>query len=289
MLMKQKCFSCLFRQGVDAAWLLTDDVQKREAIVRATGRLMAESDFQRTPPELGRELHFAIREILQDPDPYAGIKRQMNAITNSIKPLLRERIRKSPNPLETAIRYAIAGNVVDFSTFKSISEAEILKTVEEAVDQPIIGLDTVKFEAELRKPENKTLLYVCDNCGEIVWDSLLIEELSKFVSVTAAVRGSAVVNDAILSDAEYAGLPSLCRVVTTGSDVPGAPEAMVSEEFREIFMSSDLVIAKGQGNFATLQPAKRKILHLFMVKCPVISQLVQLPEGTLTGRFLPEE
>lgn len=288
MLMKRKCFSCLFRQGVDAAWLLTDDDQKREAIVRATGRLMAETDFQRTPPELGRELHRAIREILQNPDPYLEIKRQMNAITNSIKPLLREKIRKASNPLEMAIRYAIAGNVVDFSTFKSISEAEIAKTVEDAVNQPIIGLDTARFEAELRKPENKTLLYVCDNCGEIVWDSLLIEELSKFVSVTAAVRGSAVVNDAILADAEYVGLPSLCRVVTTGSDVPGAPDAMVSDEFREIFMNSDLVIAKGQGNFETIQPAKRRVLHLFMVKCPVISQLVNLPPGTLAGQFLPE-
>ena len=288
MLMKQMCFSCLFRQGVEAAWLLTDDSQKREAIIRASGRLMAEADFQRTPPELGRELHSAIREILHDPDPYLKIKRQMNAITNSIKPLLRERIRSAPDPLEIAIRYAIAGNIIDFSTFDSISEAEIVKTVEKAANQPIIGLDTAKFKSELRKPENKTLLYVCDNCGEIVWDSLLIEELGKFVSVTAAVRGSAVVNDAILSDAEYAGLPALCRVITTGSDVPGAPEAMVSEEFREIFMDSDLVIAKGQGNFETMQPAKRSILHLFMVKCPVIAQLVQLPKGTLVGQILPE-
>lgn len=287
--MQQKCFSCLFRQAVDAAWLLTDSSEKREAIIRGTCRFLAETDFHRTPPELGSELHSIIREVLQNPDPYSKIKTQMNSITKSILPLLREKIHASANPLETAIRFAIAGNVIDFSTFQTISEEEIAKTVEAASQKPIIGLNVAAFEAELRQPEVKTLLYVCDNCGEIVWDALLIEELQKYVSVTAAVRGSAVVNDATLEDAQTAGLPELCRVITTGSDVPGAPDSMVSDEFRQFFLSSDLVLAKGQGNFETIQPAKRKVLHLFMVKCPVIEKLVHLPKGTLAALTVPDE
>lgn len=288
MLMQKKCFGCLFRQAVDAAWLLTNDEEKREAIIRGAGRFMSETDFRRTPPELGAELHAMIRDVLEDPDPYLEIKRRMNSVTRSLLPMLRERIRTSKCPLETAIRYAIAGNVIDFSTFHEISADEIAKTVEEAANRPIIGLDVSAFEAELQKPEVRSLLYVCDNCGEIVWDALLIAELTRYVSVTAAVRGGAAVNDALLEDAEFAGLPEIARVITTGCCVPGAPDSMVSGEFREIFHSADLVIAKGQGNLETMQPAVRPVLHLFMVKCPVIEQLVGFPKGSLVVQTLPE-
>ncbi|MBR0191820.1 MAG: DUF89 family protein [Thermoguttaceae bacterium] len=284
MLMRKLCFSCLFRQAVDAAWLLTEDQAKREAILRGMGRLMAETDFERTPPEIGREMHAMIREVLQDPDPYLEIKREINAITKSILPQLRQRVESSSNPLETAIRYAIAGNVIDFATFQSISADEIIKTVDEAANRPINGLDSADFEAELRREDVKTLLYVCDNCGEVVWDALLVEQLQKYVSVTVAVRGGAVVNDALLEDAEFAGLTALCPVITTGCDVPGAPDSAVSEEFREVFLRSDLVIAKGQGNYETMQPSARPVIHLFMVKCPVIQNLLGLPKGTLVFR-----
>jgi len=281
MLMQKLCFSCLFRQAVDAAWLLTDEEEKREKIIRGMCVLMAETDFKRTPPEIGREMHAMIRAVLQNDDPYREIKRQMNSITKSILPQLRERVETSANPLETAIRFAITGNVIDFATFQSISAEEIIKTVEKAANQPINGLDSADFEAELRRPEVQTLLYVCDNCGEIVWDALLIEQLRKYVSVTVAVRGSAAVNDALVEDAEFAGLTELCPVITTGCDVPGAPDSAVSEEFRKVFLESDLVIAKGQGNYETMQPSARPVIHLFMVKCPVIQELIGLPKGTL--------
>lgn len=284
MLMQKLCFSCLFRQAVDAAWLLTEDQSKREAILRGMGRLMAETDFERTPPEIGREMHAMIREVLQTPDPYLKIKREINAITKSILPQLRQRVETAANPLETAIRYAIAGNVIDFATFQSISADEIVKTVDEAANRPINGLDPADFEAELRRENVQTLLYVCDNCGEVVWDALLVEQLQKYVSVTVAVRGGATVNDALLEDAEFAGLTAMCPVITTGCDVPGAPDSAVSEEFRKIFRDSDLVIAKGQGNYETMQPSVRPVIHLFMVKCPVIQNLIGLPKGTLVFR-----
>ena len=91
-------------------------------------------------------------------------------------------------------------------------------------------------------------------------------------------------NDALLEDAEFAGLTAMCPVITTGCDVPGAPDSAVSEEFRKIFRDSDLVIAKGQGNYETMQPSVRPVIHLFMVKCPVIQNLIGLPKGTLVFR-----
>ncbi len=288
MKMQQKCYACLFQQVVNAAWLLTEIPEQREAMIRGAGKFMAETDFDRTPPELGGEIHAMIRHILQNPDPYREIKREMNSLTKRFVPELIAQIQSSSNPLETAIRYAIAGNIIDFSTFQNISDEEIRKTAEKAASKPIIGLNVSELQTKLQtKSQNddgKSLLYVCDNCGEIVWDAFLIREFQRLgLHVTAAVRGGATVNDATLEDAKFAGLFDLCDVITTGADVPGAPNAKVSEEFRRFFLNSDFVVAKGQGNLETMQPAARKVLHLFMVKCSVIEKMVHLPKGTLAA------
>ncbi|MDO4630293.1 MAG: ARMT1-like domain-containing protein [Planctomycetia bacterium] len=288
MLMQQKCFPCLFRQALDAAELLTTDVKKREMLIRGAGRIMAETNFCRTPPEIGQELHAMIREVLENDDPYREIKAEINSITKEIRPTLREKIEKSENPLETALRFAIAGNVIDFATFKTVSADKIIKTVEEAANKPIMGVDISALEAELQKTQTRTLLYVCDNCGEIVWDALLIEQLQRYVSVTVAVRGSAVVNDAILADAELAGITEMCPVITTGSDIPGTVVALSSEIFQQHFREADVVLAKGQGNLETLQPSVRPVLHLFMVKCPVVEQWMKLPRGALALQWIQD-
>ncbi len=282
MLMQQKCFSCLFRQAVDAAELLTENAEEREMIIRGAGRLMAEVDFRRTPPEIGRELHAMIRKTLHNDDPYREIKAEINSITREIRPILREKIEKSENPLECALRFAIAGNVIDFATFKTVSADKIIKTVEEAANKPIMGVEISALEAELRNAQTRTLLYICDNCGEIVWDALLIEWLQRYVSVTVAVRGGAVVNDAIMADAKFAGITEMCPVITTGADIPGAVVALSSEAFQQHFRDADIVLAKGQGNLETLQPSARSVFHLFMVKCPVVEQWMKLPRGSLT-------
>lgn len=286
MLMQQKCFSCLFRQVVDAAELLTTDVKKREILIRNAGKLMAKTEFCRTPPEISRELHAMIREVLESDDPYREIKAEINSITKEIRPALRQKIEASANPLEVALRFAIAGNVIDFATFKTVSADKIIKTVEEAANKPIMGVEISALEAELQKSKTRTLLYVCDNCGEIVWDALLIEQLQRYVSVTVAVRGSAVVNDAIMTDAEFAGITDMCPVITTGSDIPGTVVALSSETFQQHFRNADIVLAKGQGNLETLQPSVRPVLHLFMVKCSVVEQWMKLPRGALALQWI---
>ncbi|MDO5113517.1 MAG: ARMT1-like domain-containing protein [Planctomycetia bacterium] len=286
MKIQPACFPCIVRQAFNAMELLAGDAVAMEEILRRTCRLLAESDREKSPPALSAQMHREIREVLQCDDPYHSIKQQMNTITQTLLPYLQEKVEKAANPLEQAIRFAIAGNVIDFSTFEKVSSDQIQKTLEKVVKEPIVGLDVEVWRHQLESADH--LLYIADNSGEIVLDRLLIEQLTQFLPVTLAVRGGPVVNDVTREDAVFAGLENICSVVETGTDAPGILWEKCGEDFRRCFQESDLVFAKGQGNFETLQPSEREIYHLFMVKCPVIAQWVQLPKGTFVGkRFSP--
>lgn len=115
------------------------------------------------------------------------------------------------------------------------------------------------------------LLYLADNCGEIVFDKLLIEQLLALgCNLTLAVRRSPIINDATLEDARLCGLDALCPVIDNGADVPGTPLAACSPEFRRAFAQADGIISKGMGNFECLSEVQAPIFFLFIVKCTTV-------------------
>ncbi|MDO4573783.1 MAG: ARMT1-like domain-containing protein [Planctomycetia bacterium] len=285
MRIQTPCFSCIVRQAVSATERFTSDRNVTDVVIRQTLRLLADFDYALSPPEASQQMHRIVREQLRCADPYREIKDRMNDAAMRLLPQLRERLAASRHPLETAIRFAIAGNIIDFSTFDSVSVEEIRKTVDRVEKEPIVGLNMPELEHRIQSADN--LLYLADNSGEIVFDRLLIEQLSRILPVTLAVRGGPVVNDVTREDAVFAGLENICTIIDTGSDAPGVLLEQTGEEFSRRFQEADLVLAKGQGNFETLQPAGREIFHLFMVKCGVISRMVNLPKGTFVGRLIP--
>ena len=128
--------------------------------------------------------------------------------------------------------------------------------------------------------EARSILYLADNAGEIVFDRLLIEALGPG-RVTVAVRGHPVINDATRDDAREAGLEGEVELIDNGSDGPGTILEDCSPAFRERFRAAGLIIAKGQGNAETLSGVPGRIFFLFKVKCAVMASRFGLPEGTL--------
>ncbi|OHB65800.1 MAG: hypothetical protein A2Y76_06255 [Planctomycetes bacterium RBG_13_60_9] len=116
----------------------------------------------------------------------------------------------------------------------------------------------------------RSILYLGDNAGEIVFDRLLIEELPH-EKVTFVVKGSPVLNDATREDARTVGLTDLVEVIDNGSDAPGTILESCSAEFRRRFEHSDLIIAKGQGNYECLSNVDKDMFFILMAKCPVIA------------------
>jgi uncharacterized protein with ATP-grasp and redox domains len=264
-----ECIPCFVRQAFEAVSLVTDNEMIKERILRQVVYRLANESFDKTPPSVGGDIHRIIRCLSGDCDPYLDIKKDANALVMGLMPSLEQRIQSSPDPFETAVRLAIAGNIIDCAQGNHVGKQEVNETVSQCLDQPI-RKDTIKeLGEEIRKASN--IMYLGDNAGEVFFDRLLIEQLKGY-PITFVVRGAPTINDALRDDARIAGLDTLVKVIDNGSDAPGTILEECSEEFRSNFEEADLIIAKGQGNYETLSDGKKTIFFLLKAKCPAIAK-----------------
>jgi uncharacterized protein with ATP-grasp and redox domains len=281
------CVPCFIRQALEAARMVTGDEEVCEEVLRRVLELAASMDMQRTPPEMARKIHRIIREISGIADPYLEIKERFNRLALDLLPGLQKRVESSADPFDTAVRLALAGNIIDFGTPGTLEEADVSRTVEESLTAPIHGWSPARMKTVVDRAGS--ILYIGDNAGEIVFDRLLIERIGR-EKVTFAVRGGPAINDALRADAESAGLSDRVRVIDSGVDAPGTPLDLCSPAFLKELEATDLVLSKGQGNYETLNDLDKPVFFLFRVKCPLVSRHLGLPQGTLVieGRNLKE-
>jgi uncharacterized protein with ATP-grasp and redox domains len=275
------CIACFVRQALDAARLATDDEQIHEKVVREVLRLAAELDVSHSPPAIGQQIHRLIRELAGCDDPYRQIKKHFNNLALKLYPELRKQILSSNNRLETAIRLAIAGNIIDCGVNGSLNESDINKAISESLIVDFDSRQIQSFQEAIKQAEE--ILYLADNAGEIVFDRLLIEQLP-YEKVTVVVKGEPVINDATRKDAMAAGLPRIVEVIDNGSDGPGTILESCSQSFRYRFDKADLVIAKGQGNYETLSDIDKNIFFILKAKCPVIARDLSCEVGQMILR-----
>ena len=274
------CIPCFVRQTLDAARFVTDDERVHEHVLREVLRSASEMDLSATPPAMGQHIHRTIRQLTGVADPYRGVKEQFNRAALALYPELKQRVEQAPDRLEAAARLAIAGNIIDFGVRSEISEDEVEATIRGALTDPLIG-SIAGFRAAVAEADS--ILYLADNAGEIVLDRLLIEELPRD-RVTVVVKGSPIINDATMADAEAAGLIGVVEVIDNGSDAPGTILATCSPAFRRRFERADLVISKGQGNYETVSDLDKDTFFLLKAKCEVIADDLGVPVGSLVLR-----
>jgi len=263
------CISCFIRQALCAARLATDDEQIHQEVVQGVLRLASRLDMSQSPPAIGQQMHRLIRELIGSDDPYRRVKTRFNNLALRLYPELRKRIMRSEDRLETAIRLAIAGNIIDFGANGSLEEPDVNRAIRES-----LAVEPNRMQLSLFRDATvhaETILYIADNAGEIVFDRLLIEQLP-YEKVTVVVKGKPVINDATIEDADVAGLTRIVEVIDNGSDAPGTILQDCSATFHERFSRADMVIAKGQGNYETLSGVDKNVFFLLKVKCPVIAR-----------------
>jgi len=273
-----ECVPCFVRQAYEAVSLATDDQRSRERILRQVLFRLANVSFDKTPPSVGADIHRIVRLLSGESDPYLEMKKDSNTSAMKLMPALKDLVKSSANPFETAVRLAIAGNIIDCGQGDLISEEKIKKTVSQCLDQPISKDAINELKEEIGKASN--ILYLGDNAGEVFFDQLLIEKLNGY-PITYVVRGAPTINDALRDDAKMAGIDKLAAVVDNGSDAPGTILEECSPEFKRRFFEADLIIAKGQGNYETLSDEQKTIFFLLKAKCPVIANHIGCHEGEM--------
>jgi len=268
------CIPCFMQQALRAGRMATSDEEKLKQILDKTGEMVKTISMQNTPAEIGMSVYRIVSEVAGVQDPYKNMKQQHIAETKSIYPELEKIVANSDDKLLSAIRIAIAGNVIDLGVKKSF---DIVKDVENILKQDFAVFDYEAFKTQLEKSEN--ILYIGDNVGESVFDKILIKELKK--PVKYAVRSIPIINDVTIEDAIASGLDEVAEIVDSGCESPGVILKQSTPEFLEIFNTSGLVISKGQGNFEGLSDCNRQVFFLLKTKCPIISNHIGVEEGSI--------
>ena len=272
------CVPCSIRQVLDSVRMITDDEAMHERVLRELLGMWQRMDMQQSPPAMAQQIHRFLRQLTGVADPYLDVKNRYNLFALQLYPDLQKRVESSSDPFETAVRLAVAGNIIDFGVNSSVEQNTVHEAIMRSLTEPIDRGAVHRLKVAVERA--KEILYLGDNTGEIVLDRLLIEQMPR-EKLTYVVRGHPILNDALMEDAQIAGLTDLVEVIDNGSDAPGTILETCSEAFRGRFEQADLVIAKGQGNFESLGDTRRAVFFLLRPKCAVLARHLGCDLGRL--------
>ncbi|MBN1251631.1 MAG: DUF89 family protein [Bacteroidales bacterium] len=268
------CLPCYMNQAIRAGRMATNDDKKIKQLLDQVGDMIKHIPMENTPAESGAMIYQKIKEITGVEDPYKTIKQNSINEAKALYPELKEIINKSKDKLLTAIRIAIAGNIIDFGINKKFNLVDDVKKI---LIQDFAIFDYEKFKSELEKSEN--ILYLADNAGESVFDKLLIEELNK--KVIYAVREIPVINDVTIQDAIDSGIADVAEIISSGVKAPGTILNQCNNNFLDLFDTADMIISKGQGNYEGLSDINRSVFFLLKAKCSVIAKDIGVKEDDI--------
>jgi len=268
---KSECYICSLQQVLSITRRITDDPETELRIINKALEYMVNMDPEITPAEISSDLFRLVCRELEASDPYREEMDFYNRQALELYPRLQEVLAKSDDRIYTALLLAVAGNQIDLGI---IDEIDIEGTIREVLAEGLRLNDYEEFRNDLA--EAKSLLYLVDNAGEILFDRILLEEIKKVypdLQVTIAVKKEPAMNDALRADAFQTGMDRMGEIIDTGCGDLGAPKRRCSAEFAEAFRRADLVIAKGHANFETIEGEWKHpaVYALLRAKCPVVA------------------
>lgn len=242
----------------------------RDIVVSELVKRIANIDLKNSySPEITRDILARLKDFSPVEDPYHFEKDKSNTYLLQKYPEFQEMVAKSNDSFITALRLAIAGNIIDFGPTHHFD-------VDETIRKVMSSDFAIDHSKQLREEINKakTILYLADNAGEIVLDKLFLETINH-ANVWLAFRGEPVLNDVTQKEVLEVGVDKIAKTISNGDDAPSTLLKRVSNEFMEIYKSADVIISKGMGNYEGLMnETDPRLFYLLMIKCPVIGKKI---------------
>jgi uncharacterized protein with ATP-grasp and redox domains len=282
---KPDCVACMFRQALNTARLLTNNLDIQLRILRKVAASVNKVSLKKTPAELSKPVYLIVAAITGKKDPYKKLKQETNKAALSLLPELRKFAKNSHDPLDAALHVAVAGNIIDLGIGQSFDFNRDIKEILKIMRQQFAISSLRDFRKDAGR--GRKLLYLGDNAGEIVFDRLLVEQLlSMGTEVTFVIKSSPIINDATIRDAKIAGITKLVRVIETGSNDVGIDWNHVSAEFLKSVKKADVILAKGHGNFETCDDRPENFYFLLKSKCEIVSRELGVKLGDLVFKHV---
>lgn len=277
------CTNCIVNQIFKIADILKLNDKKQKEILKKVLSYLSTADFNKCSPEIYSDCYQIMLKEVGKKDIYKDIKYNYNKSVLDLEETLLDIINNSDTPLTIALELAIAGNLLDLAIVNDFS-LQTLKDLLIKIEEKQMEINHSKQLFEGLKNSNN-LLYLGDNCGEIVLDKLFIKEIKKEfpqLKITYAVRGKPAVNDVLLEDGFQVKINEVATLISNGDSSLGTVLTKTDKKFNQIFNEADIIISKGQGNYESLSDIKKdNIYFLFMAKCPFVAKKIKVPNYSI--------
>ncbi|MDR3063492.1 MAG: ARMT1-like domain-containing protein [Methanobrevibacter sp.] len=277
-----ECGACLLRQSKEAMNLASDDANLKLEITEEIFKYLSNSFKQgASSNKLGTDIHRIIKEKTNNPDPYKNEKKLGNKIAIELEEKFKK-ILKKDDSLENYVKISIIGNILDFGALGI--NTDLKKLINSSANKKLRINHVNNLKKSLAK--SKSLLYLADNTGEIIYDKLLIKKLIEDynLKITFAVKEKPILNDACVENAKLIGLDKITNLTTTGTDSIGIVYDYLSKDFKEIFEKENLIISKGMGNYeglTELNSLNKDVFCLLSAKCSAIAKDLGVEENDM--------
>lgn len=280
MKLQPECITCIIAQVKNVTSMFELSEEKRIAAMDDTHRYLAGANYEGCTPESMGELWQILLRHVGEADPYRDVKSLCNQEAMKMLPEIRAKIPRAKDPFTVTLKYAIAGNLIDYGLEHPVSLEEQNAQIDAIANTQFSIDDSNKLLSALARA--KTMLYLGDNAGEIVFDKLLIEQIRALypqIDLSFVVKGSAVLNDVTREDAKEVGMDEVAYVIDNGDASPGTVLTRTSEAFQRAFEQADVILSKGQGNFESLSGIeKENLFFLFTAKCDTVCAEAGVPK-----------
>ncbi|MDN7024676.1 DUF89 family protein [Methanoculleus sp. FWC-SCC1] len=272
------CAECLLSRVEYESRLVTDDDERVREIVAACSDLLAERRTLPAPsPVIASEIHRLAYRMVGARDPYRELKAANNADARAVC----RAVRGDLATFRDRALAAVIGNTLDYGSMAHKVTDNFVEFFHREFSAGLTVDDTEAIEALTSR-----VVYLADNCGEIVFDALLVEYLKRHGShVTLAVRGAPILNDATLEDAKALGLDRKVDLLTTtsrGVAELGLNLETMPPDLADALDRCTLIIGKGMANYESLSDYTDlpPVAYLMSVKCEPIARHVGIPVGS---------
>lgn len=272
-----ECIRCLLKKHLESC-PESADIETRIEYMQSILKIIGNAPKYYSSPKLLNSINEVKSRMFGFKEDFTDIKKHFNALMLEIEPQLAEELKKAADPLRRALCYTMMGNYIDFGTRKTVDEQELKSLLWNTSDTMIDDMAYQALKTDLSKA--KKLVYLTDNCGEIVTDKLFIKVIQNIypdIAVTAIVRGGDILNDATMEDAKQVGLTDIAHVIDNGNNIAGTWLEDVSVQAMNEINNADIIISKGQANFESLNQCGKNIYYAFMCKCDLFANRFNVP------------
>ena len=267
MKLSPECRSCLLTKVRSQASTVISDENEIDCLVERCAEIFDAGMSENVGAAVAAgEIHRFCYSKVDNIDLYAEVKvrdnKRAEGVADEVKPLL--------NTLHDTLIASVLGNAMDYGVTGHDVAEDFARYFREVFSHGLAVDDSDKF-----LPLSERVVFFTDNCGEVIFDMLFIEELKKSGShVTVVVKDRPMLNDVTLKEAYEIGLEKVADAVYSGGGgaLLGTHPQAFSDDVKAAVSEATLLIAKGLANYESMTEYEwdKPVAYLMMIKCDAV-------------------